>query len=125
LALVASRADILFTKYELLSDSQSSIDIVGHKEQIESERKADKVINMCGIQLEAAPVMVDTVGDFREFGTDYYRELSSANILSFASQVKTTKCWITSHLLRRTARKPLSSEERMYPGAREGSTSVI
>jgi hypothetical protein len=87
LALVASRADILFTKYEHLLDSQSSVDIVGHKELIENERKAEKVINMCGIQLGAAPVIVDTVGDFREFGTVYYSEHSSANILSFASQI--------------------------------------
>jgi hypothetical protein len=87
LALVAKRADIYFTKYELLLDSQSSVDILGNKELIENERKAKKVISMYGIQLGAQPVLVDRVGDFREFGTVYYSEHSSANILSFASQV--------------------------------------
>jgi hypothetical protein len=32
-------------------------------------------------------VIVDTVGDFREFGAVYYSEHASANILSFASQI--------------------------------------
>ena len=81
------RAEVFFTKYGLLLDSQSSDDIVGNKELIDNERRAERVINMCGIQLGAEPVVVDTVGDFREFGTVYYSEHASANILSFASQV--------------------------------------
>jgi hypothetical protein len=82
LAVVATKADVFFTKYELLLESQSSVD----RELLEDERKADKVINTFGIKLGAKTVVVDIVGDFREFGTVYYSEHAPANILSFASQ---------------------------------------
>jgi hypothetical protein len=42
---------------------------------------------MCGIQVGADPVIVDTVRDFSEFGTVYFSEDASAKILSFASQI--------------------------------------
>ena len=85
--LIAKEERILFTKYELLLDNQSSVDIVGNEELITNKRKAEKPITMSGIQLGAKPVIVDTIGDFDEFGPVYFSKNSSANILSFASQV--------------------------------------
>ena len=85
--LIAKEDRVLFTKYELLLDNQSSVDIVGNEELITNKCRANKPITMCSIQLGASPVIVDTIGDFDEFGSVYYSENSSANILSFASQV--------------------------------------
>ena len=87
LALISMREKVMFTRYELLLDNQSSVDIIGNADLIYNQRKAEKSINMCGIQRGAKPVIVDTVGDFGEFGQVYFSEHASANILSFASQV--------------------------------------
>jgi hypothetical protein len=85
--LIAKEDRVLFTKYELLLDNQSSVDIVGNEDIITNKRRANKPITTSGIQLGASPAIVDTIGDFDEFGSVYYSENSSANILSFASQV--------------------------------------
>ena len=84
---VAKHEKVLFSRYELLLDNQSSVNLVGNVDLITNLRRAEKSISMSGIQLGAEPVLVDTVGDFKEFGPVYFSEMASANILSFASQI--------------------------------------
>jgi hypothetical protein len=83
--------------------------------------KTDKVINMCGIQLGAAPV--DTAGNFREFGTVYYSELSSANILSLASQVNAGADIDYDKVLDRFTLTPAHSSNTYVFGRKDASGS--
>ena len=86
-ALISKDEICMFSVYDLLLDNQSSLSIVGNDKLLTNMRKADRAINMSGIQLGAEPVSVDTVGDFADLGTVYYSQVASANIISFASQV--------------------------------------
>lgn len=48
--LIAMREKVMFTRYDLLLDNQSSVDIKGNADLIDNQRKAARSINMCGIQ---------------------------------------------------------------------------
>ena len=86
-ALIAVQETCLFSKTELLLDTQASINIFGNKELLTNIRQADKPISLSGIQAGAKAVKVDKIGNFHELGNVYYSEGAAANIISFASQV--------------------------------------
>jgi hypothetical protein len=76
-----------FTESQLLSDTQSSCDLVMSENLVTNMRPAEKSITVGGIQSGAEPVLVDTIADFGDFGTVYFSRSATANILSFASQI--------------------------------------
>ena len=86
-ALITVQETCLFSKTELLLDTQASINIFGNIELLTNVRSAEKPISLSGIQAGAKAVKVDKIGNFQELGAVYYSEGAAANILSFASQV--------------------------------------
>ena len=85
-ALVASCERCLFTEFDVLLDNEASLNIFNNKDLLTRIRKAERSIKVSGIQTGEG-VIVDSEGDFGEFGTVFYSGDASANVLSFASQV--------------------------------------
>ena len=76
----------MFSKFDVLLDNEASLNIFSNKELLTGIRKSERQIKVSGIEAGGG-VSVDREGDFGEFGTVFYSEEASANILSFASQV--------------------------------------
>ena len=85
-ALVASSEICMFSKFDVLLDNEASLNIFSNKELLTNIRKSQRQIKVSGIETGGG-VSVHREGEFGEFGTVFYSEAASANILSFASQV--------------------------------------
>ena len=85
-ALLASDEICCFSRFDVLLDNEASLNIFSNADLLTDLRKSGTTIRVSGIQ-QGGGVKVDHEGEFGEFGTVYYSESASANILSFASQV--------------------------------------
>lgn len=87
LALVANSESVFFARHEILLDNEASINIFRSKELLKKIRNVRREVLLGGIQKGATGVRVTQEGDFEDVGTVYFNETTSANILSFASQI--------------------------------------
>ena len=87
MALVANSESVLFSQHDVLLDNEASINVFRSKELLKGIRKARKNVLLGGIQRGATGLRVTQEGDFNDVGTVYFNETTSANILSFASQI--------------------------------------
>ena len=87
IALVSNCEQIFFSEYDVLLDSEASLNIFRSKKLLNGVRDAKRKVLLGGIQRGASGVRVTEEGEFKDIGTVYYNESASANILSFASQI--------------------------------------
>ena len=70
------------TSYSILLDNQSEISIFKCKHLVTNIRYTDKVIGIIGIK-DTEPIIVNQIADTENFGTVYFSEQATANILSY------------------------------------------
>jgi Zinc knuckle len=87
IALVSNCEQVFFSEYDVLLDSEASLNIFRTKKLLDGVRDAKRKVLLGGIQRGASGVRVTEEGEFKDIGTVYYNESASANILSFASQI--------------------------------------
>lgn len=78
---------VLFTNFDVLLDNEASISIFRNKDLLGKITDATTPITIKGVQASAAGILVSKEATFRDLGKVYYSENTSANILSFASQI--------------------------------------
>ena len=77
----------LFSKHEVLLDNEASLSVFSNSELLVNMRQSRRTVTMKGVQNDKEGVRISTEGDFMDTGTVYFSDKSSANILSFASQI--------------------------------------
>jgi hypothetical protein len=119
LALVTSAEHALFSKHEVLLDNEASISVFQNKELLTGVRRAEKNVQLGGIQRGAAGVRVTEEGIYRDVGIVYYSDLASAKILSFASEIDAGADITYDKANDRFVMTPVSGEYAYYFGRKE------
>lgn len=86
-AYVTSRETVLFSRNDVLLDSQASINVFCNEKLLRNVRKSDKRVVLNGVQAKADGVVIDLEGEFGEVGKAHFSKDSTANILSYAVMV--------------------------------------
>ena len=86
-AYVTSCEKVLFSRYDVLLDSQASVNVFSNRNLLKNVRESDRHIVLNGVQAGADGVSINLEGDFDEVGKVYFSKDSSANILSYAVMV--------------------------------------
>ena len=86
-AYVTSCELVLFSRDDVLLDSQASVNVFCNPLLLRNVRKSDRQVVLNGVQSKAEGVKIALEGDFGDVGKVYYSDESTANILSCAMMV--------------------------------------
>ena len=86
-AYVTTAEFSIFTRDDILLDSQASVNVFCNGELLDDIGSSDKEITLQGVQAEASGIKISQEGDFRTLGKVYYSPKTAANILSYAVMV--------------------------------------
>ena len=86
-AYITSGEIVLFSRDDVLLDSQASVNVFCNEKLLRNVRKSDKRVILNGVQAKADGVIIELEGDFGEVGKVYFSKESTANILSYAVMV--------------------------------------
>ena len=86
-AYVTTCETALFSRDDVLLDSQASVNVFCNRKLLRNVRDSEKDIILNGVQAGAKGVRISQEGDFSDVGKVYYSENSTANILSYAVMV--------------------------------------
>ena len=86
-AYITSGEMVLFSKHDVLLDSQASVNVFCNGSLLTNVRKSGKRVILNGVQAKADGVVIDLEGEFKDVGKVYYSKESTANILSYAVMV--------------------------------------
>ena len=78
---------VLFSRDDVLLDSQASVNVFCNQQLLKNIRKSDRQVLLNGVQSGAKGVRITQEGDFGEVGKVYYSDQSTANILSYAVMI--------------------------------------
>ena len=78
---------VLFSRDDVLLDSQASVNVFCNPLLLRNVRKSDRQVVLNGVQSKAEGVKITLEGDFGDVGKVYYSDESTANILSCAVMV--------------------------------------
>ena len=81
---VTSIETVLFTKNDVLLDSQASVNVLCNRDLLSNVRESMKKVLLNGVQAKATGVTINQEGDFNEVGKCYFSKEATANILSYA-----------------------------------------
>jgi hypothetical protein len=81
-------ANVFFSEYEILLDTEASINIFSNRDILTKISSAAIPTVMHGVHKGAPGVKVTEQGDFLDLGSVYWSGESAANILSFGAQVE-------------------------------------
>ena len=77
----------LFTREDVLLDSQASVNVFSNKNLLHDIGVAKKAITLKGVELGTRGVSIRDEGDFETLGKVYYSDKTTANILSYAVMI--------------------------------------
>ena len=83
-AYVTTCEMVLFSRDDVLLDSQASVNVFCNPLLLKNVRKSDRQVILNGVQSKADGVKITLEGDFDDVGKVYYSDESTANILSLA-----------------------------------------
>ena len=86
-AYITSREIVLFSRDDVLLDSQAFVNVFCNEKLLGNVSKSDKKVVLNGVQAKADGVIIELEGDFGEVGKVYFSKDSTANILSYAVMV--------------------------------------
>ena len=86
-AYVTTCEMVLFSRDDVLLDSQASVNVFCNPLLLKNVRKSDRQVILNGVQSKADGVKITLEGDFDDVGKVYYSDESTANILSPAVMV--------------------------------------
>ena len=86
-AYITTGETVLFSRDDVLLDSQASVNVFCNEKLLRNVRKSEKRVVLNGVQAKANGVIIDLEGDFGEVGRVYFSKDSTANILSYAVMV--------------------------------------
>ena len=86
-AYVTACEKVLFSQFDVLLDSQASVNVFCNRSLLKNVRESDRHIVLNGVQAGADGVTIKQEGDFDEVGKVYFSKGSTANILSYAVMV--------------------------------------
>lgn len=78
---------VLFSRDDVLLDSQASVNVFCNRELLSNVRRSAMKVVLNGIQAKASGVTIDQEGDLRDIGKCYFSKEATANILSYAVMV--------------------------------------
>ena len=110
-AYVTSGEIVLFSRDDVLLDSQASVNVFCNDKLLRNVRKSAKRVVLNGVQAKADGVVIELEGDFGEVGKVYFSRDSSANILSYAVMVDQGNDVSYDKLNDRFLLKPLGSSK--------------
>ena len=87
IAYVTTCELVLFSRDDVLLDSQASVNVFCNPLLLRNVRKSDRQVVLNGVQSKAEGVKITLEGDFDDVGKVYYSDESIANILSCAVMV--------------------------------------
>ena len=85
-ALIMREESCLFSKFHVLLDNQSSVNVFKNPDLLTDMRKSSNNVVVNGVQRGAKGVKIDMEGNFQNLGAVYFSPDTTANILSFAAQ---------------------------------------
>lgn len=86
-AYVTTNEAAMFTREDVLLDSQASVNVFCNADLITNIKPADKDITLQGVDAGAKGISICKEGEFRSLGKVYYSTKTAANILSYAVMV--------------------------------------
>ena len=86
-AYVTSLEKVMFSRHDVLLDSQASVNVFCNRSLLRNVRESDRRITLNGVQAGAVGISIKLEGDFDEVGKVYFSKETSANILSYAVMV--------------------------------------
>ena len=86
-AYVMTSETVLFSRDDVLLDSQASVNVFCNQKLLRNVRRSDKDVILNGVQSGVDGVKINQEGDFEDVGKVYYSNKSTANILSYAVMV--------------------------------------
>ena len=86
-AYVTPAEAAMFTREDVLLDSQASVNVFCNADLITNIKLADKDITLQGVDAGAKGINICEEGEFRSLGKVYYSTKTAANILSYAVMV--------------------------------------
>ena len=87
IAYVTTTETVLFSRDDVLLDSQASVNVFCNPHLLSNVRKSDREVLLNGVQSGADGVRITKEGDFGDIGKVYFSTESTANILSYAVMV--------------------------------------
>ena len=84
---VTTSEKILFSKDDVLLDSQASVNVFYNQLLLKNVRKSERQVLLNGVQSGASGVRINQEGDFKAVGRVYFSSEATANILSYAVMV--------------------------------------
>ena len=84
---VTSLETVLFTRNDVLLDSQASVNVFCNRDILSNVRESAKKVMLNRVQAKATGVKINQEGDFNEVGKCYFSKDATANILSYAVMV--------------------------------------
>ena len=84
---VTSLETVLFTRNDVLLESQASVNVFCNRDLLSNIRESSKKVMLNGVQAKATGVAISQKGDFNEVGKCYFSKEATANILSYAVMV--------------------------------------
>ena len=78
---------VLFTRNDVLLDSQASVSVFCNRDLLSNVRESAKKVVLNVVQAKASGVTISQEGDFNEVGKCYFSKDATANILSYAVMV--------------------------------------
>ena len=86
-AYVTGCKKVLFSRFDVLLDSQASVNVFCNRNLLRNVRESDRHIVLNGVQAGADGVTIKQEGDFDDVGKVYFSKESTANILPYAVMV--------------------------------------
>ena len=87
IAYVTTVERVLFSRDDVLLDSQASVNVFCNRELLSNVRQSETKVVLNGVQAKASGVAIDQEGDFLDVGKCYFSREATANILSYAVMV--------------------------------------
>lgn len=84
---VTTSEKVLFSKDDVLLDSQPSVNVFCNPLLLKNVRKSERQVLLNGVQSSASGVRINQEGDFKDVGRVYFSSEATANILSYAVMV--------------------------------------
>ena len=80
-AYVTTLERVLFSRDDVLLDSQASVNVFCNRELLDNVRQSETRVVLNGVQAKASGVAIDQEGDFLDVGKCYFSREATANIL--------------------------------------------
>ena len=122
-AYITSIESVLFSRDDVLLDSQASVNVFCNEQLLRNVRKSAKTVILNGVQAKANGVTIDLEGEFNDVGSVYFSKESTANILSYAVMVDQGNDVSYDKLNDRFTLKPVGSNRTYSFGRKQVSGS--